>query len=77
MVTCSDASAEQEVESSASFQATQDKATLRIDQGVLTADVNCTFSVTASMNYDPSVQSTTSQEITALPSLLQPAIVGG
>ena len=76
-VTCSDASAEQKVESSTSFQATKDKATLGIDQGVLTADVNCTFSSTASMNYDPSVQSSASKLIKALPSPLEPFIVGG
>ncbi|XP_078368616.1 uncharacterized protein LOC144652478 isoform X4 [Oculina patagonica] len=76
-VTCIDASAEQKVESSDSFQATKDQVTMRIEQGVLTADVTCTFNVTASMNYDPSVQGTASQVIKALPSPLQTAIVGG
>lgn len=65
------------MESSTSFQATKHQATLKVDQGVLTADLNFTFNVTASMNYDPNVQSSSSQVIRALPSPLQPAVVGG
>lgn len=76
-VTCRDASALLKVESSASFQATKHQATLRVDRGVLTADLNFTFNVTASMNYDPTVQSSAGQIVRAMPSPLQPAIVGG
>ena len=76
-VTCTDSSAQQKVESSASFQATRYQATLRISQGVLTGGVTCTFNVTGSMNYNPDIKSSVSQDIKALPSPLEPAIFGG
>lgn len=77
IVTCTDASAKQKVESSASFQATKNQATLKVSQGVLTGGVTCTFNVTGSMNYDPSVKSSVTQDIKALASPIEPAIFGG
>lgn len=77
IVTCTDASAKQKVESSASFQATKNQATLKVSQGVLTGGVTCTFNVTGSMNYDPSVKSSVTQEIKALSTPIEPAIFGG
>ena len=76
-VTCTESSAQQKAESSASFQATRYQATLRISQGVLTGGVTCTFNVTGSMNYNPDIKSMVSQDIKALSSLLEPAIFGG
>ena len=76
-VTCTDLSAQQKVESSALFQATRYQATVRLDQRVLTGGVTCTFNVTGSMNYDPNVKSSVSQDIKAKPSPLELAIFGG
>lgn len=76
-VTCTDSSAQQKVESSASFQATRYQATLKISQGVLTGGVTCTFNVTGSMNYNPDIKSMVSQDIKALSSPLELAIFGG
>lgn len=76
-VTCTDSSAQQNVESSASFQATRYQATLKISQGVLTGGVTCTFNVTGSMNYNPDIKSMVSQDIKALSSPLELAIFGG
>jgi len=76
-VTCTVSSAQQKVESSALFLATRNQAIVRIDQGVLTGGVTCTFNVTGSMNYNPNVKSMVSTDIKALPSPLEPAIFGG
>lgn len=76
-VTCTVSSAQQKVQSSALFQATRYQVTVRIAQGVLTGDVTCTFNATGSMNFNPNVKSTVSQDIKALPSPLEPAIFGG
>ncbi|PFX24468.1 hypothetical protein AWC38_SpisGene10933 [Stylophora pistillata] len=76
-VTCSDPSAKDKVESSDGFRATKNQNTLKISKGVFTSDVNCTFTVTASMKYDPSVKTSISQDIKALPSPLEAAILGG
>lgn len=77
IVTCTEASAKQKVEDSASFQATKNQATLKVSQGVLTPGVTCTFNVTGSMNYDPSVKSSVTQNIITMPSPLAPVIFGG
>lgn len=76
-VTCTDASAQQNVRDSSSFQNTKTQATIIIAEGVLTGDVTCKFNVTGSMNYNPSVKSSVAVDIRALPSPLEPAIVGG
>lgn len=76
-VTSSDASAKEKVESSSSFQTTKIQAALKITKGMLTGGVNFTFTVTGNMRYDPRIQSSISQAIKALPSPLEPAIVGG
>ena len=76
-VTCTDASAQQKVESSSSFQITRTQATISIKEGVLTVGVTCTFNVTGRMNYNPNVKSSAAAAIKALPTPLEPAIVGG
>jgi len=76
-VTCTDASAQQNVRDSSSFQNTKPQATIIIAKGVLSGDVTCKFNVTGSMNYNPSVKSSVAVDIRALPSPLVPAIDGG
>ena len=76
-VTCSDASAKKRVEFSAAFNATRYQSTLKITKGLLTGEVNCTFTVTVRMKYNPSVKTSMSQVIKALPSPLEAAILGG
>ena len=69
--------AQQKVEDSSSFQSTRTKATLSMTKGVLTGGVTCKFNVTGTMNYNPSVKSSVAVDIKALPTPLEPAIVGG
>ena len=76
-VTCSDATAQRNVEESSSFQFTKEKATVSITKGVLTADVTCTFNLTGRMNYNPSIRSSIAVDIKALPTPLESAISGG
>lgn len=76
-VTCSDASAKKRVEFSAAFNATRYQSTLKITKGLLTGEVNCTFTVTVRMKYNPSIKASMSQVIKALPSPLEAAILGG
>ena len=65
------------MEASSSFQFTKYKATVSITKGVLTADVTCTFNLTGSMNYNPSIKSSIAVDIKALPTPLELAISGG
>ena len=65
------------MEESSSFQFTKEKATVSITKGVLTAGVTCTFNLTGSMNYNPSIKSSIAVDIKALPTPLETAISGG